>query len=475
MTKSRQIAYFITGTYIVFVLGFFFLALWRYSTLRSVWAFDLGYYNRVFWQVIHGRAFAVRDIFRADHFTPVRIMLVPFYFIFPGIPTILFLQSAIVSLGGIACYFLGKHNTGSRFFGVFCLFSFFLTPGVMDLCLNDYHSFPLSIPFILFAFYFYQRLQWGRFLIFFLLALSCREEIFSIFFIFGILVLFEKRMSLRLRLRWSGAIIAISIFWGLLYLCYKQFLPPASESIGAGSVGGFFELASLYWDKVRSGVSMVIANPGLTLRYSYRMSSLLLFLCLLQPYYLISCLHALIFFWSLGFWDTLDHPILFDPHYFSFILAFIFITYILSLAGVYNFLTSKARSIKAKIVLRWAKYLAVTAILVALGFHLSTHLRVLFSIEAPYTQEELVKVHELAGRAGDEDVVLVPYTLSALFSSRREMYCYEQLTRDWDYVLGNVRYAIIEKKAEDVAERMLSVSGLVLLSETDNLMFFSSR
>ena len=166
---------------------------------------------------------------------------------------------------------------------------------------------------------------------------------------------------------------------------------------------------------------------------------------------------------------------LFLGHHITPILIFVFITYILSLAGVYNFLTSKARSIKAKIVLRWAKYLAVTAILVALGFHLSTHLRVLFSIEAPYTQEELVKVHELAGRAGDEDVVLVPYTLSALFSSRREMYCYEQLTRDWDYVLGNVRYAIIEKKDTDVMERIRGVSDIASFSEIDKLVFIERK
>lgn len=175
---------------LLFIIAFFTslsytISSWKYNTFRLNWPIDLAFDNHVFWNFINGNKFITLTsaglngpyIFRQDHFSVIRFIFISFYKLLPSVNTFLFLQSFIISLGAIPVYLITKQKTESKKFALLCALFYILMPGVLNLSHNDFKLFQICVPFLLFAFYFYDQRRLPAFLISAFFALSIREEL----------------------------------------------------------------------------------------------------------------------------------------------------------------------------------------------------------------------------------------------------------------------------------------------------------
>ena len=81
------------------------LSLLRHATYHS-FGFDLGLYDQVFWNTVHGRwwestmslGLAQPHSYFGDHFSPIFFAILPIYALFPHPQTLLVVQTAFIAL-----------------------------------------------------------------------------------------------------------------------------------------------------------------------------------------------------------------------------------------------------------------------------------------------------------------------------------------------------------------------------------------
>lgn len=139
------------------------LAAARHYTFQTQ-AFDLGVFDQIFWNTIHGRFFENSlegGSHLETHFTPFLILLVPIYWLIPSAYTLLWLQTAAIALGALPLFALARDILGRRL-AYAIVASYLLYPWLHALNLFDFHEEPFAIPLILAAFYYLRRQRLWR-------------------------------------------------------------------------------------------------------------------------------------------------------------------------------------------------------------------------------------------------------------------------------------------------------------------------
>src|SRR2546430_15439939 len=91
------------------------LSVLRHLTYHS-FGFDLGLFDQVFWNTTQGRLFEstmsqalpIPHSLLGDHFSPVFLLVMPFYFAFPHPETLLVIQTLALALRAWPVYLLAK-------------------------------------------------------------------------------------------------------------------------------------------------------------------------------------------------------------------------------------------------------------------------------------------------------------------------------------------------------------------------------
>ncbi len=165
---------------ILFIAVFFWLALLRHYSFNSS-GFDLGIYDQVTWNTLHGRPFFYTTTGRpalhfSNHVSVNILLLAPFYLIYSGPETLLFLQTAAVGLGGLPLFWLARRKTDTL--AAFALLlAYLLFPTLEITTLWDFHPPVISVFFFMFAFYFLETGRRGWFILFALLAMTGKEQL----------------------------------------------------------------------------------------------------------------------------------------------------------------------------------------------------------------------------------------------------------------------------------------------------------
>lgn len=124
-------------------------------TTRTI---DLGYYDNIFWQSVHGHPLACTFIkagyHGSAHFDPILVLLSPLYLIDPRAEFILGLQSFWVGAGVIPVFLIARHHFGSRFQSVLYAACWALHPAVHGANMYEFHSLTLAATPVMFALYF---------------------------------------------------------------------------------------------------------------------------------------------------------------------------------------------------------------------------------------------------------------------------------------------------------------------------------
>jgi uncharacterized membrane protein len=254
---------------LMFALFFAALSIQQHHTYQTH-GLDLGNVDQALWNTAHGRflnftLMAPVENRLALHVEPILLLLVPFYWLGLGSPELLLLvQAVVVALGAWPLYQLAMNNEqlpirnsqftihNSLFAYVFPL-AYLLLPTLQSAVLFDFHAVTLAPTFLLFAFLALEQHLNGRFALFAMLAMACKEDMPLVVAMVGLYAGLAQR-------RWSfaGLTVGLSLLWfyAAVFLIQPRF-----------AVAGNIQLDRYAWlgrqplDMVINGVT----QPGLVL------------------------------------------------------------------------------------------------------------------------------------------------------------------------------------------------------------------
>jgi uncharacterized membrane protein len=175
------------------------LAVLRHESYHS-FRFDLGLFDQVFWNTIQGRPFestmsqalAVPHSLLGDHFSPLLLVLVPFFYAFPHPETLLVGQTAALALGAWPVYLLAKLKLPAGYALAWVAVYFLFVP-LAYINLYDFHEVVLSVAPLGFALYFLEKGRRVWFVISLVITFLVKEEMALIGAAFGLYALVGKR------------------------------------------------------------------------------------------------------------------------------------------------------------------------------------------------------------------------------------------------------------------------------------------
>ncbi|MHB8688596.1 MAG: DUF2079 domain-containing protein, partial [Candidatus Dormibacteraceae bacterium] len=166
----------------VYSLTYIALSTLRHESYHS-FGFDLGLFNQVFWNTTQGRLFEstmsqalpVPHSLLGDHFSPIFLFLMPFYFAYPHPETLLVIQTLALALGAWPVYLLARLKLPAGY-APWWVLAYFLFVPLAYINLDDFHEVALAVAPMGFALYFLESGRRGWFLISLLVAFLVKEE-----------------------------------------------------------------------------------------------------------------------------------------------------------------------------------------------------------------------------------------------------------------------------------------------------------
>ncbi|MEM1029200.1 MAG: DUF2079 domain-containing protein [Myxococcota bacterium] len=175
------------------VAGFAVLGLWAFYGYRlSEFAItnhhalntrttDLGYYDNIFYQSLHGRplgcSFVKGGNHISAHFDPILVLLSPLYLLYPRAELLLGLQSVWLGAGVVPVYLMGASVLGARRYGLGLALIYVLYPALHGANMYEFHSLTLITPLVLWLLYFLEHRHFKSYAVTLLLLWLCREDV----------------------------------------------------------------------------------------------------------------------------------------------------------------------------------------------------------------------------------------------------------------------------------------------------------
>ena len=161
-------------------------------------AFDLGGYENLFYNALHGRPMrSPVAVPSGENWSSLRghaelslYVFLPFYAIRPRAETLLCIQAFMVGLGALPIYLLAARRF-SRGSALLLALAYLLFPAIHSGNFYDFHFQPLGSTLILWCFYFLDTRRNLPFAIIFAIALGCREDVSISLAVAGFLMVFS--------------------------------------------------------------------------------------------------------------------------------------------------------------------------------------------------------------------------------------------------------------------------------------------
>lgn len=319
---------FFTVAYIVFVC---FICLLRYRTFDYA-DFDLAVHAQTVYNILYGsiQSSILGIPFLGNHLNLILFLIVPIYAIFSTPLTLLFIQALFVGLGVVPLYLLAKEVLDRRFAFWFCIL-YLLFPALTFIIQYEFHPVSLTIFFILFMFYYFEKSQFMPFVLFMFLSLLCKENISVGIFFFGLYVLLFRRRKWK----WSIVPLVISLIWLIVGVKILRIFNPGTID--------FHYIYRQFGSNMPEVVSNILRHPGVASRYIFAQEDRRFLFQLFFPLGCLSLLSPKILFIGLPFFlqqllsmRLEDHSI--EYHYAAKLIPFLFIS---AIYGLRNLLKSK--------------------------------------------------------------------------------------------------------------------------------------
>jgi uncharacterized membrane protein len=253
------------GLILLYIVTFTWLAILRHASFDSS-GFDLGIYDQVVWNTLHGRPFFYTTtgqplLHLSNHASLILLLVAPFYLIHSGPETLLFLQTAAVALGGLPLFWLAQEKLGSYpsnnpqitqmaqmkeeksvksvvnfqsgdFAALSLLAAYLLFPTLQIVNLWDFHPPALAVGFFMAAFYCLVKRKWGWFLFWAILAMLCKEQL-------PLQVAFLGLAAIVMHRNWRLGLLTIAIAM-IYFFAVMVWIIPANSVTGDHLFIGFY-------------------------------------------------------------------------------------------------------------------------------------------------------------------------------------------------------------------------------------------
>jgi len=196
----RAEPYVVAGLALTYFILYSVLSVLRHVTYHSFGP-DLGIFDQVFWNTTQGRLFESTmslvqpqpHSYLADHFSPIYLLLVPFYALIPRPQTLLVIQTLFLALGVWPLYLLARLKLAPGFHRLVWALVYFLFLPVAFINLFDFHELALVVLPLGFAIYFLEKGRPGLFLLSLVSTFLVKEELPLVGVGFGAYILLAKR------------------------------------------------------------------------------------------------------------------------------------------------------------------------------------------------------------------------------------------------------------------------------------------
>lgn len=232
-----------------FAAGFGALAALEHRAFETG-RFDLGNMVQAVWSTAHGRPLEVTELGGEQitrlgaHVDPILVLFAPLWWVWPSATMLLVVQAAVVALGALPIFWLGRKHLGSAWAGALCGLAYLAYPAVQWLTLDEFHPVALACPLLAFAFWYLDEDRLWAFVPFGVLAGLTKEEVPLVVGALGIWFAVAKGRRLAGLVIALVGTIATGISLGLVMPHFREGAEPAFygryEAVG-GSPAGLLE------------------------------------------------------------------------------------------------------------------------------------------------------------------------------------------------------------------------------------------
>lgn len=437
----------------------------RYREFRSGWSWDLAYNNQCYWALLSGdQTLSIRpinawgdegpSIWVSTHLDPIRLLLVPFYALWPGPETLIVAQNVMLWWVVPAAFGLVRSESGSTALGLSGAALVPLTPLLWPLLWNDFRETELAMPFILWAIQGFRLRHKGLAALGCAGLLLCREE-FAVLIASLALLPPKHSEDVGTTYTWARAAVYLGAGWmlfaffGYQYLMVSGTAPEGYLKQFGGAKPGVLPTARVALELLTLGVGPWLA------------------LAVLAPRVAVL---ALPWVWGVanGRWrlellaDWRWHHVRYAAPAVAMVLA----------AGLVGYARLGTRAMRRRHG-AWALaglWLAVALGLAAAGREIQTRMD---RIPRPISREEAATIWGWIGRVKPEDAVLASYEVSAPLSSRRLLYSHQMTInepRGYPRLGPEFRWVFLRKHALDPG--LLTGQGFRVVHRGDFLAIY---
>lgn len=217
--KIEKVTY--VALFICFIFFCSYLTLSFVKHLHYQTGYDLSIVNQIVWQysrltipVSSVNAYAFSPVF-SDHIEFIYDLIAPFYWILPDARTLIILQAIAAGLSGIPVFLLARKYKINKYLSFALLISYFMFFGVQNALWSDVHSLVFGVSFLAFFIYFLDIGKKWPVILFFLLAITSKEDMGLITFLIAFVYFIKTRRKFTFLLMVLSAIYVL-----LLYFVY---------------------------------------------------------------------------------------------------------------------------------------------------------------------------------------------------------------------------------------------------------------
>lgn len=202
---------------LTYALLFSWISYSQFRSFESRVPQDMAAHNQAIWNTSQGRFLqqTVLYVGGLNHFYPILFLFAPVYRLTDHIFPLFLFYSLILASGAIAVYLTARDQLGARHWGVLMGIFYLIYPGLHYFNLYDLKPSVLSLPLLLFSFYFWQARRLPGFLIFLVLTSTTTEHVAPLIMMFGLLSWVRKR-----DLRW----VLLPLLIGLVVLLISMYV-----------------------------------------------------------------------------------------------------------------------------------------------------------------------------------------------------------------------------------------------------------
>lgn len=179
-------------------------------------SYDSALYDQGVWLLSQGEAPFVtlmgRNLF-GDHTSFILLVLVPFYWLWPGAGVLFFSQSLVIGAGAIPVFLYGRRRLGNEWFALVAAAAYLLHPAVGWTNLENFHPDSFLGVFVGFAIYAALERKWRMYALFVVLSLLVKEDASLVIVPLGIWVAMKRSWRIGLAtVLGSVAFMAVAMF-----------------------------------------------------------------------------------------------------------------------------------------------------------------------------------------------------------------------------------------------------------------------